>query len=45
MSDVLETIATPFFALVDFALAAPVAAIGTVAAADLAIALLMRAAV
>lgn len=45
MSDVLETIATPFFALVDFALAAPVAAIGTAAVAGLALALLMGAAV
>lgn len=41
MSELLETIATPFFAIVDFALAAPVAAVGTAAAAGLVLAMLV----
>ena len=41
MSEVLETIATPFYAIVDFVLATPVAFVGTAAAAGFAIAMLV----
>ena len=37
MGDVLETLAAPFFALIDFALAAPAAAIATASVAGVAV--------
>ena len=43
MSDVLEMLATPFFAIVDFALAAPAATVALASAGTIAAMLLLNA--